>query len=1360
MGMDRMPDDASMENPPHPPLAGLDPADLLKQGAAEDTFPGETVPAFSLPPIEELAPLFPQFEIIELIGQGGMGAVYKVRQKELDRIVALKILPPSIGEAPGFAERFTREARALAKLNHPGIVTLHEFGQREGLYFILMEFVDGVNLAQLMKVGRVAARQALTIVPQICDALQFAHDKGIVHRDIKPENILLDRVGRVKVADFGIAKVVAAVCEQKEGEAGCVASSEVTLAGKVIGTPRYMAPEQIDNPGEVDHRADIYALGVVFYQMLTGELPDKELHPPSRKVGIDVRLDEIVLRALEARPELRYQQASSLKTIVEDFRQETPEHSVKFRTSVLRVIAGVVLILCLPLSIAIVAEERSHQLPLHHEEQVFKVPDRGSYEDTERIVKDALRPFRDISVYANAETSNWRISSSALVQAEAGRVVERAAARVASALESRRTSPLAEVFIGLSSGSSSSAVRHWSLDRAFVEKVRVYVLVGALLSAGGLLLLASYKRNAPAARGPGLVATALLILGAAGVYLAWNFFRTTGPFMVVVAAMTAGIPAIVLGFSARSGWIGRTAAAGGWLGIIGALTFVYLPVLPHTLENYGAWKKVTLSAPLPGDDPFAEVPVVRDDQKEKIDGAARWLELLDSGKYKEAWMESATLARSLQGEEPWINMIRSVREPLGKVKARKWVGSKHAIRMEGFPDGRYMTFTFDSVFTIGKGNRERVSFLLEENGYWRVLSYSVEPKVESSARVLVLERGTPFVGVDLDSGSCKIYQKVGAIDDPAGAVKWRQTNGIDLLLDQKSAVPGVLLTGAHVGNVSARWWDQMPDGEMVESFLPAWKGGSGFDERMTFLAASGPSAGTRTHIFKTSRGGLGILRFEPSSSATGVKVEWRMVKPGNGDIAPAKAEGSSLVMASGAAVNPMEIRVEMSGQEADKVLRTEVASNGELLFLGKEVVIDDSHVRSAFLGAGGGNCWVDVTLNPEGAERLAGATNGQPGKMRLVVLVNDKVVSAPVVNGALSDQFQIYGFKTVEEALALLKGLPAGNPRKGDGTVRIDILSSGDVRLDGAVMAPDQLPDVLSKPPYDPKNDRITIRGDAGVSYQRVVDVINICQKIGLWNLSFSSARDERKVTDGAKSGDTASGTAAEEKIKESEDVSGADATRQSLAEEYMRLLSRFLAVKSGGIGERHPSFITAKAALDALDNEYPVLPKDFLLKLADEKRVEMAGELAKLKSAGIGEKHPMVLAKLKEMELFEEAIRKKTEPVDDGDQRLAGVIRWLETLDAGNHGESYAALAPAASSQLTLQQWEFSMNTARKPLGALVSRKFLVKEPLPEIPGQPGAEGMVYQFSSEFAEKNPAVETVILMKVGKEWKPAGYYIK
>ncbi len=324
-------------------LAGLCPACLLKAGAAADTITDAKQPAFNPPTVAELAVKFPQLEILELIGKGGMGAVYKARQQQLDRIMALKILPPGIGDDPAFAERFAREAKALAKLNHPGIVTIYDFGRTDGLFYFFMEFVDGVNLRQLLHAGRVSPREALAIVPQICDALQFAHDQGIVHRDIKPENILLDRRGRVKVADFGLAKIVdpergsvnrgeaaSSSDVEKTGTAvagdvaapGTGALGDLTESGKVMGTPQYMAPEQKERPDIVDHRADIYALGVVFYQMLTGELPGKKIEPPSSKVHIDVRLDEVVLRALENKPELRFQQASAFKTQVETIATE------------------------------------------------------------------------------------------------------------------------------------------------------------------------------------------------------------------------------------------------------------------------------------------------------------------------------------------------------------------------------------------------------------------------------------------------------------------------------------------------------------------------------------------------------------------------------------------------------------------------------------------------------------------------------------------------------------------------------------------------------------------------------------------------------------------------------------------------------------------------------------------------------------------------------------------------------------------------------------------------------------------------------------------------------------------------------
>ncbi len=287
--------------------AGLCPSCLLAQGAETDPGGPEPKTRFEPPALEEVAALFPQLEVISLLGAGGMGAVYKARQPELDRFVALKLLPKDGAEENNFAERFNREARAMARLSHPNIVGVHEFGQAGGLFYFLMEFVDGANLRQLGQAGRMSAREALQIIPQICDALQYAHDEGVVHRDIKPENVLVDRKGRVKIADFGLAKILG-----HDAEAG-----RLTVEGQVMGTPHYMAPEQVERPMTVDHRADIYALGVVFYELLTGDLPIGKFQPPSRKVQVDVRLDEIVLRALENDPDRRYQRASEVKSRVE-----------------------------------------------------------------------------------------------------------------------------------------------------------------------------------------------------------------------------------------------------------------------------------------------------------------------------------------------------------------------------------------------------------------------------------------------------------------------------------------------------------------------------------------------------------------------------------------------------------------------------------------------------------------------------------------------------------------------------------------------------------------------------------------------------------------------------------------------------------------------------------------------------------------------------------------------------------------------------------------------------------------------------------------------------------------------------------
>ncbi|MCA9034481.1 MAG: protein kinase [Planctomycetaceae bacterium] len=285
------------------------PSSMISNSAIAPTF--QPRGSFSAPESSAIASLFPQLEIVEVIGRGGMGAVYKVRQIKLDRLAALKIIRPDSASDPAFAERFNREARTLAKLNNKHIVGVYDFGEvqfedqetaeSQPLYYFLMEYVEGVNLRQVIESGRTSPEHAMLIVPQICEALQYAHSRGIVHRDIKPENILLDAAGHVKIADFGLAKL--------SGD-----NADFTLTGthQILGTVRYMAPEQMTKSGNVDHRADIYSLGVVLYEMLTGEVPAGAFEMPSRRVGSDVRLDSVIMRALASDPGRRYQSAGEV----------------------------------------------------------------------------------------------------------------------------------------------------------------------------------------------------------------------------------------------------------------------------------------------------------------------------------------------------------------------------------------------------------------------------------------------------------------------------------------------------------------------------------------------------------------------------------------------------------------------------------------------------------------------------------------------------------------------------------------------------------------------------------------------------------------------------------------------------------------------------------------------------------------------------------------------------------------------------------------------------------------------------------------------------------------------------------------
>ncbi len=261
------------------------------------------------PSVEELQRALPQYEVQSLIARGGMGAVYKGTQKTLRRAVAIKVLPPDlVDDDMQFAGRFKHEAQAMAQLSHPGIVAVFDAGETPGglLYFV-MEFIEGTDLAQLIaSEGRINPQRALSITSAVCEALAFAHESGIIHRDIKPSNIMLDKKGRVKVADFGLAKAVN------------LESTLLTGSNVSMGTPDFIAPEALIAGMKVDERADLYAVGVMLYQMLTGNIPRGRFQLPSRMLpGVDPGFDAIVDKAMQTDREQRYSTAIEMRTDVE-----------------------------------------------------------------------------------------------------------------------------------------------------------------------------------------------------------------------------------------------------------------------------------------------------------------------------------------------------------------------------------------------------------------------------------------------------------------------------------------------------------------------------------------------------------------------------------------------------------------------------------------------------------------------------------------------------------------------------------------------------------------------------------------------------------------------------------------------------------------------------------------------------------------------------------------------------------------------------------------------------------------------------------------------------------------------------------
>ena len=277
----------------------------------ESTSPGT---AWTPPTPEELSALLANFDVHEIIGRGGMGAVYRATQTKLGRTVALKVIPPASQVDAEFASRFKKEGRAMAQLNHPNIVQVYEFDDTsEGHFYLVIEYIDGADLHEVLKERKtVDLEWASNAMSQVASALEYAHANGIVHRDIKPANIFLTNDGLIKIGDFGLAKFETTDIADKTSVA--------------MGTPLYAAPEQYDIDGPIDHRADIFSLGILFYELLTGLAPRGKAENPSELVqGLDPAIDPVVFKAIKNKPEDRYQSAREFYDAVKAVAEAKPD---------------------------------------------------------------------------------------------------------------------------------------------------------------------------------------------------------------------------------------------------------------------------------------------------------------------------------------------------------------------------------------------------------------------------------------------------------------------------------------------------------------------------------------------------------------------------------------------------------------------------------------------------------------------------------------------------------------------------------------------------------------------------------------------------------------------------------------------------------------------------------------------------------------------------------------------------------------------------------------------------------------------------------------------------------------------------